>query len=373
MNDPYVIERLAVACHGAVLCGGTAEPRAVVCAAKELKWVALADDQPPNFITRDAVRGIYEWCLHNGWVEEYAYKEVLPPYSSDPPKEPPTEEHIERDYNVQSQGTGPASWPYVQLLSSVFGGDFGIYIIQSAMRDFTSHPLDKAIPTGEPHSPFSAKWAQRWVFQRVLSLGWTPERFADFDWMMSKMFVSRTDHKPERFGKKYQWIAFHELVTKIADNFHMMPEYGGEPVTYEGPWQLSLRDIDPTLPPPLRTLDVNGDAEVGRTFADGSDHWWLPDGPCYHDDDPPASEGWGTDQSDIPKFEPFGETPRWRRDEVGCTPCLVQLDRRASMGTNRAFAPPGIVESHLQLACPAETTRDGSRIPRKTYPCGPDA
>lgn len=317
VNDPYVIERLAVACHGAALCGDTAEHESVVCAAEELKRVVFADDQPPNSITRDAVRGIYEWCFHNGWVDEHAYNEVLPPYSSDPPEEPPTKEQIWRDYDIQSQGTGPASWPYGQLLGSVFGmGDFGIYIIQSAMHNFTSHPLDKAIPTGDARATFNAVWAQRWVFQRVISLGWTPKYFAGFDWQLTNLFVSRTDHKPERFGKKYQWIAFQELVARIADNFHMVPRYGEEPVTYEGPWQLSLRDIDPTLPPPLRTRDVDGDAEVGRTFADGSDQWWLPDGPRYRDDDPPASEGWGTDQSDIPKFEPLvrrqdGDGTKW--------------------------------------------------------------
>lgn len=346
VNDPYVIERLAVACHGAALCGYTVEPQTVVRAAEELKRVVFADDQPPNLITRDAVRGIYEWCFHNDWVDEHTYNEVLPPYLSDPPKEPPTEEHIRRNYNIQSHGTGPASWPYVQLLSSVFGlGDFGIYIIQSAMRSFTSHPLDKAIPKVDPRAAFNATWAQRWVFQRVISLGWTPERFADFDWGVNIMFVSNTGHKPERFGKKYQWIAFHELIARVVDNFHMMPEYGGEPVTYEGPWQLLLRDIDPTLPPPLRTLDMDGYAEVGRTFADGSDHWWLPDGPCYRDDDPPASrgdsqlasereiladlsvesllritssEGWGTDRSDIPKFEPLV-----RRQDDGGTKWVV--------------------------------------------------
>ena len=317
VNDPYVIERLAVACHGAVLCGGTAEPQAVVCAAKELKRVVFADNQPPNLITRDAVRGIYEWCAHNGWIDEHTYNEIRPPYSSAPPEEPPTEKQIKHDYDTQSQDNGSRRRPYGQLMSSVFcTGDFGLYVIQPVMSKFTSHPLDKAIPSEDPRVTFNERWAHRWVFQRVISLGWTPEYFADFDWNVNTMFVSRTAHKPERFGKKYQWIAFHELVTRIADNFHMAPEYGGEPVTYEGPWQLSLRDIDPTLPPPLQTLSADRDIEVSRTFAEDSDGWWLPDGPLYRDDDPQISEGWGTDQSDIPKFEPLvrrqnGDGIRW--------------------------------------------------------------
>ena len=306
VNDPYVIERLAVACHGAALCGGTAEPQAVVHAAEELKRVVFSDDQPPNLITRDAVRGIYEWCFHNGWVDEPTYLAVLPPYSSAPPKEPPTEDQIRGDYDIRSRDTKPMSWPYGQLLGSVFEmGDFGRYVIQSAMHHFTPYPLDKAIPAEDPRTMFNATWAQRWIFQRVISLGWTPEHFANFDQRVNYWLGSRTEHKPERFGKKYQWIAFHELIARIADNFHMMPGYGGEPVPYEGPWQLLSRDIDPTLPPPLRTRDIDGDVEVGKTFAQEDVQWWIPNGPRYRDDDPPAGEGWGTDSGDIPEFEPL--------------------------------------------------------------------
>ena len=304
VNDPYVIERLAVACHGAVLCGGTAKPQDVVCAAEKLKDVVFAEDQPPNIITRDAVRGIYEWCRQNDWVSEHDYKKVLPPYSSDPPSEPPTEEQIRRDYDIRSQDSGTASRPYGQLLGSVFEtGDFDRYIIHSKLDKFTSHPLDKDIPEGgDPHAMLDAERAQRWVFRRVISLGWTPERFGEFDRLVN-WFMSNTDHKPERFGKKYQWIAFHELIARVADNFRMMPAWRDKPVTYEGPWQLSLRDIDPTLPPPLRTLNVDGEIEVGRTFEEDGDHWWHPAGPRYHGGDPPASEEWGTDQGDIPGFK----------------------------------------------------------------------
>ena len=306
VNDPYVIERLAVACHGAILCGGTSEPRTVVNAAEELKRVVFADDQPPNFITRDAVRGVYEWCFHNGWVDQQTYTEILPPYSSAPPEEPPTEEQIRRDYDIRSQDAKTVSWPYGQLLGSVFEmGDFGRYIIQSAMHHFSPHPLDRTFPTGEPRTMFNSTWAQRWVFQRVISLGWTPDTFAEFDQRVNDWLASRTDHKPERFGKKYQWIAFHELIARIADNFHMVSGYGGEPVAYEGPWQLRGRDIDPTLPPPLRTRNEDDEVETGATFAPDSGRWWVPDGPRYRDDDQPAGDGWGTESQDIPEFEPL--------------------------------------------------------------------
>ena len=316
VNDPYVIERLAVACHGAVLCGGTVEPQTVVHVAEELKRVVFADDQPPNLITRDAVRGIYEWCFHHGWVDEQVYSELKPPYSSAAPSEPPTEEHIRQDYDVRYPEAPQVKRPYGDLLMSVFGmGDFGRYVIEPAMHHFTRHPLASVIQPKDERNMFSANWGQRWVFQRVISLGWNPRDFAEFDQRVNYWSASRTEHKPERFGKKYQWIAFQELVARISDNFHMVSHYDGEPETYKGPWQLLSRDVDPTLPPPPRTRSSDDDIEVGKTFAEDSSRWWVPDGPRYRDDDPPAGEGWGTGWGDIPEFEPLVR----RRDHDGST------------------------------------------------------
>ena len=316
VNDPYVIERLAVACHGAVLCGGTTEPQAVVHAAEELRRVVFADDQPPNLVTRDAVRGIYEWCFHYGWIDEEVYSELKPPYSSDAPSEPPTEEQIWQDYDIRSPVALQVKKPYGGLLMSVFGtGDFGRYVIEPAMHRFTRHPLTTAIQPKGRRNMFSANWGQRWVFQRVVSLGWNPQDFAEFDQRVNYWSASRTEHKPERFGKKYQWIAFQELAARISDNFHMVSHYEGEPETYKGPWQLWSRDVDPTLPPPPRTRNLDDDMEVGKTFAEDNGRWWVPDGPGYRDDDPPADEEWGTDWGDIPEFEPLVR----RRDHDGST------------------------------------------------------
>ena len=314
LNDPYVIERLAVACQGAVLSGSPWEPQAVVDAADGLKRVVFADDQSPHAITRDAVRGIYGWCFRNGWVDRNDYTEVLPPYSATPPEEPPTEEEIRRDYDIRSQDHQPGPRPFGQLLRSVFSmGDFGRYIIGSAMHHFTPYLLDQPVPKEDQHTIFDSAWAQRWVFKRVVSLGWTPERFADFDQGVNYWSASRTNHKPERFGKKYQWIAFHELIARVADNFYIRPVYGGEPEAYEGPWQFLGRDIDPTLPPPIQTRNADDEVEVGPTFSEDTSLWWVPDGPRYRDDDQPAGGGWGTENHDIPEFKPLVQ----RKDSDG--------------------------------------------------------
>lgn len=94
---------------------------------------------------------------------------------------------------------------------------------------------------------FDLRVAQRWVLGRVLDLGWTQERFGHFDASVNR-FDTRDPNKSERIGKKYQWIAWHEFLARVADNFEYRgysPD--GEPTRYEGPWQLSTgRDIDPS-------------------------------------------------------------------------------------------------------------------------------
>ena len=86
VNDPYVVERLAVVSHGAVLRGGSAAPEAAAAAAEQLRRVALAEDQVPNIITRDAVRGTHEWCARHHLINDQTYAGVLPPTTPPHPR-----------------------------------------------------------------------------------------------------------------------------------------------------------------------------------------------------------------------------------------------------------------------------------------------
>lgn len=316
VDDPYVIERLAVVSHGAVLCGGRAAPEEVVAVAEELKRVALSETQVPNIITRDAVRGIYEWCFKHGLIDRNMYQEVLPPYGSAPPKEPRNAEELTQRYGGEEVEGHTIRFPYSGLLGSIFCtaqymGDFGKYVIRPRIDHFSRYPLSSPRPQTDRKETYPEELAQRWVFERVLSLGWTPEKFAQFD--RARIGVGSSAHKPERFGKKYQWIALRELIARVADNFYMTDGYDNQPVTYTGPWQFFGRDIDPTLPPPHRMCNENDGFDMGLTFS--SDHvtWWRPLGPCYSRDDPPVTEGWTTESDDIPEFDSLVR----RKDESG--------------------------------------------------------
>ncbi len=137
---------------------------------------------------------------------------------------------------------------------------------------------------------FDLSIAQRWIFERVIKFGWTPELFGEFDRSIREGM--RDTNKPERIGKKYQWIAYHEFLARIADNF----EYRGDtwakvPQRYVGPWQDFLRDIDPSFILP-------------RTENDSWDQkpcWWFP--VSYDWQDTVDDATWLRRSEDLPSIE----------------------------------------------------------------------
>lgn len=142
-------------------------------------------------------------------------------------------------------------------------------------------------------SRFDLSIAQRFIFGRVLELGWTVERFGSFDKRMASGRVQRSP-SAERVGKKYQWISYHEFLARLADNFEFAGRWSSEECSYEGPWQLGLRNIDPS-------------SLARRTYADGSENttttWRSP--VRYEFPIAESCEPWLKVDSDLPSIEPF--------------------------------------------------------------------
>lgn len=143
---------------------------------------------------------------------------------------------------------------------------------------------------------FDLSIAQRWILQRVFDLGWTAEKFGDFDRNVNARMWRRDAAKAERIGKKYQWIAYHEFLALVADHFQFGNSlYSDTDKKYDGPWQLSGRDIDPSctlrqLPGPRR-----------KSFS-----WWCPLN-IYSLDPQIPRETWLNSRIDLPPISPFLE------------------------------------------------------------------
>lgn len=153
----------------------------------------------------------------------------------------------------------------------------------------------------EPHDPhfndfFSLGLFKRLILQRVLDLGWRSDLFNDFD---SKAFSGgRESNKPERIGKKYQWIAYDELHARISDNYGLADSYS-PPMSEEdwerGLWPMDQRDIDPTLL--LRSTPADG-------WGANHVNWWTPHNYNAWLSKPTAIE-WLKSTDDVPPVEDF--------------------------------------------------------------------
>lgn len=131
--------------------------------------------------------------------------------------------------------------------------------------------LDSDNNIAKSNSYFNLKIAQRYIFDKVIKLGWQPKLHLEFDKLIGTG-RARNTQPHERIGKKYQWIAYHEFMARLSDNFAKYEEwsFSNKKFTeYEGPWAPFIRDIDPTI------LIKN----TGKNQKENSlNHWWLKNG-----------------------------------------------------------------------------------------------
>lgn len=155
----------------------------------------------------------------------------------------------------------------------------------------------KELDREKGHRPprLDARQIQRYILWRVFDLGWTTERFGKFD-RFSIGYHGRDAAKAERIGKKYQWLAYHEIMALVADHFQYREPFSEDDSehVYDGPWQTHLRDIDPSCT--LRST-------VGGTSWEGhSSSWWCT--TQYKNWENPADRrNWATCLDDLPRVE----------------------------------------------------------------------
>lgn len=226
VDDPYVVERLAAATCGAAL-RTVGEP---VRSLADGMLALLGDGLPEHLMTRDYARHVADAARAQGWTGSLPSRE---------PGEWPTHARPADEIDAIA---GPPDYEYSSIWYSLTGmGDFGRYVLTPAVE----HVLgDEPTPAGD---------VERAVFERVLDLGWTPDRFKDLD----RNRDGGHDGVVERVGKKYQWIALHEVLGRLTDHFPVRPGWGEDtPRPYEHAEQVVWRDIDPTVlvrkpgPPP---------------------------------------------------------------------------------------------------------------------------
>jgi hypothetical protein len=258
-NDPYIVERVFAIAAGVAMRERDDE------ALRELAAVVFSalfdrDEVPPNILARDFGRCVLEIANQRGALPNgVELKRFRPRYRSSWPRIWP-----ESKVKPVEKADG-----WHALVSSVQPecvgnyGDFGRYVMQAKVRNFSEIRFGKRQRPNHKTPMFDPMIARRWVMQRVAELGWTPERFGEYEreggFLRGRQRVDVELWRRERIGKKYQWIALHELLGYLSDHYYMLPGWDGEERVFAGPWQFWARDFDPSQP--LRDLEDSDDNE----------------------------------------------------------------------------------------------------------------
>ena len=343
VDDPYVVERVYAVAYGVAARSHD---------SGELKMLSecvysrvFASGAPPtNILLRDYARGVIERALHLESPIGVDAARIRPPYGSSPPVFPaeedlvpylPSPEHTPSNRKVED-------WSRSHIGHSVMEGELHRVIGENWQRsgEWLSLGLDQPA-WQEPDNPGNGRQArahwpvldhrqiERYVLQRVFELRWTTERFGKFDRTWDFDGIGQFSTK-ESIGRKYQWIAYHEVLALISDHFQFR-EFSADAERshrYVGPWQHALRDIDPTL-----TATPPG----GRPWNYRIDHaelWWAP-----------AYNGW----DDTNRLEDWV----WRHDDLqGIENLLIAQNpgdgtRWINGGTDLRWAPKPPIGRHL--------------------------
>ena len=307
VEDPYVVERIYAVAYGVAT--RSHDPDEVKPLAECVYTKVFGRGTPAaNILLRDYARGVIERALYLGSPIDVDATRIRPPYNSASPVFPsekdvapllPSPDHNPHQHKGED-------WARSHIGHSVLEGTLhraireswewsGEWLSLGLDEPTWQEPIGSGGGTGDEARPpvFDHRQIERYVLWRTFELGWNTERFGRFNqtWDIDSVGLPRK----ESIGRKYQWIAYHEVLALIADNFQYR-EYPADVKRshrYQGPWQNRLRDIDPTFtatPPRGRAWSYRqGNPEVWWTagrFANWAESDRLGDWVLRHDDLP---------------------------------------------------------------------------------------
>lgn len=238
VNDPYIKQRLYAVAFGSAIKNGNRD----LLNELSLHLYESIFNQPEvvaDILLRDYARLTIEYYQFKFNDLEIDFKAIRPPYNSRKIGRFPANKVI--DNYPKKLGYKEDSYAGIhELLSSMvteYGrpgnmyGDFGRYTFGSAFKNWANVDDNKL-------SNLAVKLiVEKYGYNKILS---------DLD--TGQNSYSRKAPKIERIGKKYQWIAFHEVLAIVSDHYKFSNRYGikDNNLSYEGPWLPNVRDFDPT-------------------------------------------------------------------------------------------------------------------------------
>ena len=233
VNDPYIIQRLYGIVFGACTKKETPYENEFQSLA-EFIYSSIFDKEfnYPDILLRDYARLIierylFEFPKNSAKIDRL---NIIPPYNSKPiPIVTPS------TYSSSDSKRGGFDRIDTSMRPEGVGmyGDFGRYTFQSALNRFKNVDIENLY-----------HYAMQYIQDE---LGYSDELFTEYDISCGHPLDRGRDHTIERIGKKYQWIAFYNILARVSD-FHKLKSWSNSSdEEYKGAWEPYVRDFDPTL------------------------------------------------------------------------------------------------------------------------------
>ena len=233
VNDPYVVQRLYGIVWGACV-KRTAVHKDIFRDLVQYVYGTIFDQESvyPDILLRDYARLIIErWLYEFSEDREFIdIEKVMPPYNSEPIP------HVDPQEYWDDQNTSMRSIVLSMQIdhhdSPGLYGDFGRYVFQRALECFEDIDIVNLY---------------HYAIQFIRDTLGYDDRLNQYDssYRYYRYYRHET-RKNERIGKKYQWIAFYNILARISDR-HLVKENDEIPHLYTGAWQPFVRDFDPSL------------------------------------------------------------------------------------------------------------------------------
>lgn len=259
-NDEYIVESIVLAIYGAQLISKHTSP--FMSALRVMLSPALST---PNIIIRDAVKMLAA-NIEATADDELAKQIAMYPEKSELPDEWPSLNTI-NDF-VSNQDI-PSN---LKMRPTGMYTDFSQYVVRGAVEKFD---LEKA----------GISWENIlcWFMQRLVILGYGIESTNSlaYDYGMIRKFGNGRG-KPafaETLGKKYYWIALHQLIGLLSDNLDRKTnKYWSEPtIKYlsQDFRKLDVTDLREFSAPPPYPTELLSDYRYPFTRMPEDDNAWI--------------------------------------------------------------------------------------------------
>ncbi len=255
VDDPYVMERIYATAYGCALLSKETEKLPALALSVYNHIFDVDGEVYPDAMVRDYARGVIEYTLTIFPDLKLGDKPYAPPYKSSFSGEYPTDEETQAYSKKDKDGKWITPGIDLILASMVtehgysLYGDFGRYVFQSHLYGWAIDPQKLS------------NLAVKWIMERY---GYDENLFGEYDKSIDRGRM-RQVYPGERVGKKYQWIALHEMVARLSDNVPMQDRWSGDAIHYGGTWEPYLRDFDPTML-------VN--EQMKAWYEEESKYWW---------------------------------------------------------------------------------------------------